>query len=248
MPRTDLRYAVIIPARFKSSRFPGKPLVEIAGKSMIQRVWERCVSAVDAGYVYIATDDDRIAGHCAEFTPNIIMTSEECLTGTDRVAEAARQLELDFVINVQGDEPLLDPTDIQRVLEAYTQNEGCIINAMCPILDEQEFVSLTVPKVVATPDGNLLYMSRAPIPGNKNNVFRLGWKQVCIYAFPCKAIQKFASCSEKTPLEQEEDIEILRFLEMGYQVKMIGLAKGPVAVDTPEDRIKVEKIIDARPD
>ena len=246
MHLTDKRYAVVIPARYQSSRFPGKPLVDIAGKSMIQRVWERCIQAVDPSVVYIATDDQRIAEHCLSFTSNVEMTSAECLTGTDRVAEVAKRLELDFVVNVQGDEPLLDPESILKVIKTYIESEGSIVNAMCPIESDQEFFSVTVPKVVATPSGRLLYMSRAPIPGNKQKVFNFGWKQVCVYVYPNEAIQEFSSRQQKTPLEQEEDIEILRFIEMGYDVQMVGVDQGPIAVDTPQDRERVECIINAQ--
>ena len=246
MHLTDKSYAIVIPARYQSSRFPGKPLVDIAGKSMIQRVWERCIQAVEPSLVYIATDDQRIAEHCSGFTSNIELTSAECLTGTDRVAEVAKRLELDFVVNVQGDEPLLDPNSILKVIDTYIENEGSIVNAMCPIESDQEFFSVTVPKVVATPSGKLLYMSRAPIPGNKHKTFNFGWKQVCVYVFPNGAIQEFSSRQQKTPLEQEEDIEILRFIEMGYDVQMVRVSQGPIAVDTPQDRERVESIIHAQ--
>lgn len=245
MHLTDKRYAVVIPARYKSSRFPGKPLIDLAGMSMIRRVWEKCVQAVDPSFVYIATDDQRIAEHCMTFTSNVEMTSADCLTGTDRVAEVAKKLDLDFVINVQGDEPLLDPADISRVLAEYEINEGCIINAMCPIVSVEEFESSSVPKVVATPTGKLLYMSRAGIPSNKDCAFNYGWKQVCIYAFPNDALQAFSAQDKKMPIENEEDIEILRFLEMEYVVKMVKVAQGSVAIDTPQDKLRVEAILDA---
>ena len=241
-----MKYAVIIPARYRSKRFLGKPLIDLAGKSMIERVWEKCVEAVEQENVFVATDDARIEKHCNCFTDNVVFTSEDCLTGTDRVAEAARLLKLDYAINVQGDEPLVDPADIQKVKNEFEKNDCCVVNAKCPISSESEFRSLTIPKVVTSPSGRLLYISRAPIPGNKSGEFCWGYKQVCIYAYSNKALQKFASAKQKSSLEREEDIEIIRFLEMGFHVQMVDVADGPVAVDTPSDAKKVTKILHAR--
>lgn len=241
-----MEFAVIIPARYQSSRYPGKPLIDLAGKSMIRRVWERSAEAVGRERVYVATDDGRIARHCDAFTDRVVLTSDMCLTGTDRVAEAARALDLDWVINVQGDEPLIEADDLLEVKGAFLSSSSEVVNAMCPLASEEEYRSTTIPKVVATPAGQLLYMSRAPIPGNKVGSYFGGWKQVCIYAFSRKALEDFAAQSSKTPLETEEDIEILRFLELGYRVQMVRLATGSVAVDTPEDRERVVALLSAR--
>ena len=243
MHPTDQKFGVVIPVRFESSRFPGKPLIDLDGKSMVRRVWDRCVEAVGAEQVFIATDDDRIRAHCAEFTSNIVMTSKNCLTGTDRVAEAAKGLGLEWVINVQGDEPMIDPGDILLVRDEFVNGTSEVVNAMCPLSSEDEFRSLTVPKVAATPDGKLLYMSRAGIPGNKTGGFSEGWKQVCIYAFSSTVLDAFVAQTEKTPLEAQEDIEILRFLELGFEVRMVRLKKGAIAIDTPEDREKVLDVL-----
>jgi len=246
MHRTDLKYAIIIPARYKSSRYPGKPLIDLAGKSMIRRVWEQSVKAVGIERVFIATDDAKIQDHCMGFTSNVIMTSEDCMTGTDRVAEVAELLDLDYAINVQGDEPIIDPKDILLVKEAYENSKFSLVNAMAPIENEQEHRSLTIPKVVVDLFDKLLYMSRAAIPGSKQGQFNWGWKQVCIYAFSRTALQSFTERTQKTPLEQEEDIEILRFLELGFDVAMVKVDSGSVAIDTPEDRERVMGIINAR--
>lgn len=141
-----MRYAVVIPARYKSSRFPGKPLVDICGKPMIQHVWERCCEAVGNSKVYVATDDERIEFVVKSFGGSVILTSNDCLTGTDRLAEVNENLDLDFLINVQGDEPLIDPKNILKVVEAF-KSSGQIVNAMSRITSEEEFHSLTVPKV-----------------------------------------------------------------------------------------------------
>jgi len=238
-----MRFAVVIPARYQSSRFPGKPLVDLCGKPMIVRVWERCVAAVPAADVYVATDDERIRAACVAQGIQVVMTPDDCLTGTDRVYWASRQIDADVLINVQGDEPLLDAGDILAVIEAARRHPGEVINAMCPIAEERDFRSTTVPKVVARPDGRLLYMSRAAIPTDKTHAFRTAQKQVCIYAFSRDSLAAFTSIKAKTPLEQIEDIEILRFLELGYEVRMIAVSDSSVAVDTPEDAERVRTLI-----
>lgn len=236
---------ILIPARFASTRFPGKPLVDIAGKSLLKRVWERCVPVLGAEKVYVATDDERIAIHCEQQGMQYVMTPTSCLTGTDRLAAAADQLKADLYINVQGDEPLIEPDDIYQVIEAAKQAPGEIVNAYCAIKNEQDYLSRTVPKVVVRPDGRLLYMSRAPIPGAKSAEFIRADKQVCIYAFPPEALKDFTAKGEKTPLEELEDIEILRFLELGYEVRMVPVSGSSIAVDTPEDVARVLSALDA---
>lgn len=232
---------IIIPARYKSTRFPGKPLADIAGKSMISRVWERCRKALPAHDIFVATDDQRIQEHCETLGINTILTPENCATGTDRVYFASKELDADIIINVQGDEPLISKQDIQQVIEASIENRNTIINAMCKITDENEFRSFSVPKVVTTPNNELLYMSRAAIPASKEDNFHGATKQVCIYAFTKEHLEKFHnSTSSKTPLEAVEDIEILRFLELGIKVKMIEVSSSSIAVDFPEDIEKVE--------
>lgn len=240
---SELKYAIIIPARFSSSRFPGKPLVDLCGKSMLLRVWERCCEAIDSGDVYVATDDERIMLHCNKLGMQVVSTSTECLTGTDRIYEASKSIDADIYINVQGDEPLIDPIDIQKVISHSMKNPRHIINAMCPIETEEDFRSSTIPKVVARPDGRLLYMSRAAIPTNKKLNFVSAKKQVCIYAFPAECLHEFSKFSQKTPLEEIEDIEILRFMELGFEVNMIEVSKASVAVDVPSDVTRVEAIL-----
>jgi len=235
-----MKQVIIIPARYESSRLPGKPLVSILGKSLIQRVWERCVAGVDSGIVYVATDDVRIQSHCESFKAQVVMTPSTCLTGTDRLYEANKSLKADSVINVQGDEPLVDSNDIAKIAKLHREKPSVILNGMGPLQDEGEYRSPTVPKVVATPDGKLLYMSRGAIPSNKRFEFRGGQKQICIYGFSAEHLDAFGRQSIKTPLEELEDIEILRFLEMGYEVQMVSLTSPAIAVDVPEDIVKVE--------
>ena len=236
-------YLIVIPARYQSSRFPGKPLADIKGKSMIQRVWEKCVEATSANRVLVATDDERIKEHCNNHDINTIITTEHCLTGTDRLYEVAQKKEADIYINVQGDEPLISPMDIKVVLQAAQKEPGITFNAMCLIKNEVDFKSPNVPKVVTNKDGRLLYMSRAPIPTNKELGFVKAMKQVCIYSYPRDVLITFGSFKEKTPLESIEDLEILRLLELGYKVKMIEVSGSSVAVDTPKDSERVRTMI-----
>lgn len=240
-----MKPVIIIPARYKSSRLPGKPLKDIQGKSMIHRTYEKCLEALPAQDVYIATDNTTIQQHCEHFNANVIMTSSSCLTGTDRIAEAVRQIECDVVINVQGDEPVINPNDIKKIIDAAEQYPGEIINGIAGIDTEEEFNNPSIPKVVTAPNGKLLYMSRGAIPTTKQLEFKSAWKQICIYAFPLDSLEAFAQQTTKTPLEQIEDIEILRFIEMGYDVRMIELSGSSFAIDTPEDLERVQEYLNA---
>lgn len=235
----ELTYGVVIPARYRSTRFPGKPLVDICGKPMVQHVWEKCVTAVGSKLVYVATDDDRIAKAVEDFGGQYIMTSAECLTGTDRLAEANVSLKLDFMINVQGDEPMVEPSDIIKVRNAYIENPAYIVNAYAKISEREDPYSTTLPKVVVSKSGNLLYMSRAAIPMNKNGEGENNFKQVCIYAFSKNHLDFFSANPNKTTLESIEDIEILRFLENDMPVKMVEVDNVGMAVDTPADLERV---------
>lgn len=236
-------FAVVIPARLASTRLPNKPLIKILGKSILQRTYEQVIKVVDSSKVYVLTDHKLIQEHCLENDIQVAMTSPDCLTGTDRVAEFAKKTNFDYYINVQGDEPIINPKDIEKVIAELKLSKNEIFNGYAEIESEKDFNSLTIPKVVFRPDGRLLYMSRAAIPGNKKGTFVKGFKQVCIYAFPKKALLDFYNTKQKCFLENIEDIEILRFLELGYEVKMIKLSKKSVAVDVPEDIEKVKTIL-----
>lgn len=234
-----MKSILVIPARFKSTRFPGKPLTNILGKSMIQRVYEQCTQAFPKEDIYVATEDERIKVHCHTLGIQCIVTSDQCLTGTDRIAEVAKLIDADYYINVQGDEPLFNPSDIRKIIESLDTHFGKILNGFAPILAEEDYRSVSTPKVVFRPDGRLLYMSRAPIPGNKSNHFHVSHRQICVYAFPKEALLAFSEKGCKTPLEEKEDIEILRFLELGYEVHMIEMSSVSIPVDNESDLVKV---------
>lgn len=241
-----MKYVVIIPARYESSRLPGKPLIKIAGMPMIERTYKQCIKNVPKEQVVIATEDERIKKYCESIGARVFMTPSDCHTGTDRVASLLDSLDADIFINVQGDEPLLNPKDLLDVIAEAKKGEYDIINGYSPITDEKQFRNKAIPKVVFKPDGTLAYMSRSPIPSNKKGEFKKAWRQICIYSFSRKALELFRSQKEKTPLEEIEDIEILRFIELGMSVKMIPLSDHSIAVDVPEDVKLVEKELKRR--
>ena len=228
---------VVIPARFQSTRFPGKPLADLDGSPLIEHVWKRCCRAVDAMDVVVATDDERIAAVARDFGAIVEMTSSDCLTGTDRVAEVASRHRADWYVNVQGDEPFVDPAAIQKVIEAArtAEEDVAAVNTMSAITDESEFRSATVPKTVTDLRGRLLYMSRAAIPTDKQLGFQRAFRQVGLYAFRRSALVEYQPGAKKSPLEEIEDIEILRLLESGAHVRMVEVPASGIAVDTPAD-------------
>lgn len=232
-------FLVVIPARFKSSRYPGKPLADIKGKSMIFRVWEKCVSACSEENVIVATDDLQIEEHCLNHGMNVIMTSDNCKTGTDRVSEVSQKFEAGFYVNVQGDEPLIDPSDIVKVIDEYKLNPNMTHCAMTEIRSKDEYINPNIPKVVVNESNKLLYISRAGIPANKQNSLCKSMKQVCIYAFPKKHLLEYGINKSKSSLEGIEDIELLRLIERNFEVKMVEVRGSSLAVDTPEDLEKV---------
>jgi 3-deoxy-manno-octulosonate cytidylyltransferase (CMP-KDO synthetase) len=228
---------IVIPARWESSRFPGKPLADLGGKPVLVHVWERCRLAMDDNRIIVATDDDRIADVMNSVGARVAMTSSDCLTGTDRVAEVAQQFPADWYVNVQGDEPFVDPSAISAVMETATGAETDIaaVNAMSPITLESDFRSSTVPKVVCDARLRLLYISRAAIPTDKTLAFRTAHRQIGLYAFRRSVLEAFAAQERKMPLEDIEDIEILRLVELGYTIQMVDVDSPGPAIDTPED-------------
>lgn len=241
--KMDPKVAVVIPARYKSTRFPGKPLAKIKDKEMIIWVAEIAEKAVGNENVYIATENQEIVDVVKKFGYRVVLTSDNCATGTDRVAEAALEIDADIIVNIQGDEPMLDPNDIKRVIEAKLNNPQHIINCQAYLTSNENVESKKIPKVITNLNEELIYSSRNPIPGTKTGNGRRPKKQVCIYAFDREQLKAFSSREAKTPLEFEEDIEILRFIEMGYKVKMVEVDGSTIAVDYPEDIKTVESLI-----
>jgi 3-deoxy-manno-octulosonate cytidylyltransferase (CMP-KDO synthetase) len=240
-----LSACVIIPARYRSSRFPGKPLVRLLDKPMIEWVAGRAAKAVGIDHVYVATDDPKIAKVVEVAGYKAIMTSPNTLTGTDRVAEAAEKLTYDIFINVQGDEPLVNPSDILNIIKQKRISRDAVINGFTQILEPESPDNENIPKTVFNGDGHLIYMSRSKVPGKKSDskLSITYCKQVCIYAYSIDELRKFNRYGRKSELEEVEDIEILRFLELGITVRMVACTAGSAAVDVPGDVEKVEEIL-----
>ena len=238
-----MNYVVIIPARYGSSRLEGKPLINLCGIPMVVRTYLQCIKTCPPEKVFVACDDERIKVVCEQYNIKVLMTSSDCLTGTDRVAECAQQLDADVYINIQGDEPVFDPKDLETLINAVQQFPSEVLNGVCEIKDEELFKSGTIPKVVMRVDGRLLYMSRAGIPISRNHEFIKSWRQVCIYSLPYKSLIAFTSVKKKTPLENIEDCELLRFLELGHEVKMIKMSDKSISVDTKKNLMEVIKKI-----
>ena len=231
---------IIIPARYASSRFQGKPLVDLCGTPMITRVADICSELLGKDNVFIATDDSRIQSVVDAHGYEAIMTGK-CLTGTDRVAEAANHIDADIYINVQGDEPLINPADIKKVIDTKKQNIDKVVNAYRYLKKDEDASNINIPKVVTTELDNLVYMSRALIPRCKTDMIYDIKKQVCIYAFTKDELNKFYNFGRKSYLESIEDIEILRFLDLNIPVLMTEVTSESIAVDCPSDVMLVEQ-------
>jgi 3-deoxy-manno-octulosonate cytidylyltransferase (CMP-KDO synthetase) len=238
-----MRSVAVIPARYSSSRFPGKPLEKLLGKPMILWVAEISAKALGKENTYIATEDNRIADVIKLAGYEVIMTSKDALTGSDRIAEVAKKIEADIYINVQGDEPLIDPSDIIKIRDAKIKYPDAVINGFSWISEMEDPSSVNIPKVITNEAGKMIYMSRLPLPGFKDekNAPQKFKKQVCIYAFSRTEILAFRKFGRKSLLEASEDIEILRFLEIGIPVYMIETRAGSYAVDIPADVRVVEE-------
>jgi 3-deoxy-manno-octulosonate cytidylyltransferase (CMP-KDO synthetase) len=240
-----MKTLIVIPARFKSSRFPGKPLKKIHKKEMVLWVLDACKKILNKQTdLIVATDDKKIFNFVKKNKFKSIMTSSNCLTGTDRVAEVSKKIKADIYINVQGDEPLIKSNDIKKIINSKRNNPKKIICGYTKINKNENVKNVNIPKIILNKKEELIYISRATIPSSKNsqiNSYEF-LKQVCIYAFNRNELKKFYS-KRKSILEAIEDIEIIRFLEMGEKIQMVKLSSGSYAIDTIEDLKKVENII-----
>lgn len=233
----------VIPARYKSSRFEGKPLADICGKPMVWWVYQQAIKVKEFEGVYIATEDERIKNACEKLGVNVIMTSDEHLTGTDRIGEVARKIKADLYVNIQGDEPMIEPkTIVEAIKPFYNNKELQVSNLMTVIKDPVEVVNFTVPKVITNGNGIGIYLTRSAAPYPKGCIEYCYYKQVCVYGFTSEALEFYCN-SPRGKIESIEDIEILRFIESGYKVQFIEVDSDTVAVDTPNDLEKVRKIM-----
>ena len=207
--------SIVIPARYNSSRFPGKPLAKILGKEMIVRVCDICSKVLKRKNIYVATDDNRISAVVKKKGYNFIKTKEGCLTGTDRVFYASKKIKSNLIINVQGDEPIIDSADINKIIKAKKKFPHHVICGF-----------------------NKITLLEAK---NKKN-YEI-YKQVCIYAFNKKQLAKYGNLKRKGTLEKIEDIELLRFLDLNIPIKMIKVNNRSIAVDVIKDIKKVESFL-----
>jgi 3-deoxy-manno-octulosonate cytidylyltransferase (CMP-KDO synthetase) len=252
-----LAIVAIIPARFASTRLPGKPLSQIHGKTLIERVHERASAARRPQRVVVATDDERIASVVRGFGGEAVLTSPSHASGTDRLAEAIRSLPAEIVVNVQGDEPLLDPAGIDAAVEALLADDELPISTLSlPLRSLDEMLSPSVVKVVTNARGDALYFSRSPIPhvrvggaldwrasAQQALARGLARKHLGLYAYRREALLRFAALPP-APLEQAEQLEQLRALHHGMRIGVVPLqGEGGVAVDTPEDLERVRALL-----
>ncbi len=242
-----MRTIGIIPARYASTRLPGKPLADIWGKPLIQYVYEQARKAESLNEVIVATDDERVLRAVQGFGGKAMMTSPDHPSGTDRCAEVAKELECDLVINIQGDEPLIPPSVIDRVAQALGESSPDI--PMCSaatIASPEERGNPNVVKVVMDKNNLALYFSRSPIPFLRHPLTSTStFRHIGIYGYRKDFLLKFVSLSQ-TPLELTESLEQLRALEYGFKIKIVIVDYSPVGVDTPEDLERVREMLRCR--
>ena len=241
-----MKKVIVIPARYESTRLPGKPLLEISGKSLIQLVYERASESRLKDGVIIATDDHRIVDAAFSFGAEAVMTSSSCKSGTDRVFEAVKDTDADLIINVQGDEPFIRP-DMIDLLFSVMENESLDVATLCaPVTDDSEYSNPNTVKVVLDRNGFALYFSRSPIPYVRNgNVRPMLYKHVGIYGFKREFLKQFVSM-QKSRLEETESLEQLRILENGFKIRVLTTHYDGFGIDTMEDLQRARLTLDRK--
>ncbi|WP_431291745.1 3-deoxy-manno-octulosonate cytidylyltransferase [Pedobacter sp. P26] len=250
-PLEDLRTIGIIPARYASTRFPGKPLVDIAGKTMIQRVYEQASKAKSLSKVVIATDDVRIADEVKRFGGEFIFTSSDHQSGTDRCAEVIEQLPgFDIVINIQGDEPFIEPAQIELLTSCFTEEKVQLATLIKSIQSQESVYNPNSPKVVIDVNGRAMYFSRSPIPFIRNGEPGVWaekhqfYKHIGIYGYRTESLKAITKLPPSS-LEIAESLEQLRWIENGFYIQTKVTDLETVAIDTPEDLLKLNNLLDA---
>lgn len=237
----------IIPARYASTRFPGKPLVKIYGKTLIQHTYENAKRCQVLDELVVATDDQRIYDHVEGFGGSVVMTPETCPTGSDRLAHVVqndpRLQQAEVIVNVQGDEPCVDPEVLAMLVEALRSDPSAVMSTIVVKLEDEEAFSTSHVKCVLDLRGNVLYFSRALIPGGKDGEYRKSvvyYKHVGVYAYRPQFLLEYTKLP-MTPLQMAEDLEQLKVLEHGYKIKAVVVNSMSIGVDTPEDIKRAEK-------
>jgi len=246
MSQANPHVVIVIPARYGATRLPGKPLVSLAGQPMIQRVYERAKLAARAHRVIVATDDERILKAVESFGGDARMTRPDHRTGTERVAEVAAQEKGDVFVNVQGDEPLLDPAAVDAAIDALLEEPAASIATVAtPIKTPADIMDPNVVKTVLDFDNNGLYFSRAPIPWVRDTASKIQvrhLKHLGLYVFQRDALLEYPTLPQGE-LERIEQLEQLRWLENGWKIRVAEVEHDAVSVDVPEDVARVEKLL-----
>jgi 3-deoxy-manno-octulosonate cytidylyltransferase (CMP-KDO synthetase) len=242
-----MKRVIVIPARYASSRLPGKPLIDIGGKPLLQWVYEGARMSKLAEDILIATDDERVKTIASTFGADAIMTDPALPSGTDRVFAAIQGKEADFVINLQGDEPFIEASSIDQLFLAMDKGDVQMATLCCPLTDGSEYRDPNTVKVVLDSSGFALYFSRSPIPHIKTKNFELRtlncfYKHIGIYGFTRSFLQRFVFMP-KSPLEATESLEQLRVLENGYKIKVIVTGYKGFGIDTPEDLERARELL-----
>ncbi len=232
----------IIPARYASTRFPGKPLVDIKGKSMIQRVYEQASKCKSLSAVVVATDDDRIFSHVQNFGGKAVMTSTDHPSGTDRCMEALEKFggSYDVVINIQGDEPFIQPEQLEQLIGCFSDGAAQIATLAKKIETSEDLVNVNLPKIVFNQNYKALYFSRSPIPGQKSANYsewfanHSYYRHIGLYGYRTEVLKEITKL-QPSPLEKTESLEQLRWLEAGYNIKVGITELETLAIDTPDD-------------
>lgn len=241
-----MKIACIIPSRYGSTRLPGKPLADIAGQPMIQRVYSQVKKASLPAEVIVATDDERVAAAVKSFGGQVVMTDANHATGTDRLAEVARKHpDIDVIINVQGDEPLIEPSLIDALGQLFIDDSTMTMATVASPLLEEEYNEPSAVKVVCNKKGDAMYFSRSLLPYPRHAFVNPPLKHIGIYAYTRDFLLKYAQM-EATPAEETESLEQLRALENGYSIRVIVTDKRFVGVDTLEDLKRVNEIFNKR--
>lgn len=246
------KVVAIIPARYNSTRLPGKPLLDILGKPMIQHVWEKTKAVGKVNKVIVATDNEKIYNAVERFGGEAIMTSKSHITGTDRIAEVVKSLSsgIDIIVNIQGDEPTIEPDMVDQVISVLSNDSRASIGTLCKMIEDvNEIMDPNIVKVVFDKEGFALYFSRLPIPfyrnGKKETKGNIHYKHLGIYSYRREALLSLSS-TKPTPLEIAEKLEQLRAIENGMRIKVGLTFKDTIGVDTNEDLERVIKYMSNR--
>ena len=248
-----MKKVIIIPARLSSSRLTNKVLLDLNGKTILQRVFEKCIKVKDA-VVYIATDSKRIQDSCLNYTTNVIMTSVRHKSGTERVIEALKNLKYDFAVNVQADEPFINPLLIEKIFERLTQKNIQVVTACTRLFNKEELFDSNIVKLVKDINNNALYFSRSCIPHihkekqillDQKNFFSdvFFFKHIGVYGFKRNFIKNY-SLLKKSILENVEMLEQLRILESGFKINVVETKFKSIGIDTVEDYIKAKEMME----